>query len=542
MANVSAQEQLMLELVNRARMDPLGEAARFGTALNAGLPAGTITATPKEVLAMNDRLVAAADGHSLHMLTVDKFAHQGIGNGTPSSRITAAGYANWNFNGENISWTGSTAAINPTTAIVEQHRGLFLSSGHRTNILGENFNEVGIGQQLGKFLSSGTNWNASMVTQNFAQIAGTTFITGTIFNDTVVNDNFYSVGEGRGGVVVTATGGRDTSNAAGGYEISLTPSAQTVVIGGVTLALTLGATNVKLDLVNGTEIWTNESVRLVAGAVEGHLLGIGNEDLTAGTGTLRLYGNAGANKLIGNAAVNRLEGGAGNDTLNGAAGADTVIGGAGNDTIYVDNVADVVIESSGGGTDWVLTSVNYVLRAGNSVERLSTTSNAATGTIHLSGNEIAQTITGNNGVNKLSGLAGNDTIAGLGGIDYLYGGQGNDRLIGGLGNDQFVFHTALNATTNRDTISDFHNVSGDNDTIRLENAVFTKLAAVGTLSAAFFKANASGTATDANDYIIYNTSTGALSYDSNGNAAGGAIQFAVVSGVPLLTPSDFIVI
>jgi hypothetical protein len=33
----TAQEQLFLELVNRARMDPLGEAARFGCDLNAGL-------------------------------------------------------------------------------------------------------------------------------------------------------------------------------------------------------------------------------------------------------------------------------------------------------------------------------------------------------------------------------------------------------------------------------------------------------------------------------------------------------------------------
>ena len=33
----TAQEQLFLELVNRARMDPLADAARFGSDLNAGL-------------------------------------------------------------------------------------------------------------------------------------------------------------------------------------------------------------------------------------------------------------------------------------------------------------------------------------------------------------------------------------------------------------------------------------------------------------------------------------------------------------------------
>jgi hypothetical protein len=33
----TAQDQLFLEPVNRARMDPLGEAARFGIDLKAGL-------------------------------------------------------------------------------------------------------------------------------------------------------------------------------------------------------------------------------------------------------------------------------------------------------------------------------------------------------------------------------------------------------------------------------------------------------------------------------------------------------------------------
>ena len=38
MANMTPQEQLMLELINRARMDPNAEAARYGIALNEGKP------------------------------------------------------------------------------------------------------------------------------------------------------------------------------------------------------------------------------------------------------------------------------------------------------------------------------------------------------------------------------------------------------------------------------------------------------------------------------------------------------------------------
>jgi Ca2+-binding RTX toxin-like protein len=61
----------------------------------------------------------------------------------------------------------------------------------------------------------------------------------------------------------------------------------------------------------------------------------------------------------------------------------------------------------------------------------------------------------------------------------------------------------------------------------------------GTLSAAQFVANASGTAQDANDRIIYETDTGKLLFDSNGSAAGGAVQFATVSPGLALTNARF---
>ena len=84
--------------------------------------------------------------------------------------------------------------------------------------------------------------------------------------------------------------------------------------------------------------------------------------------------------------------------------------------------------------------------------------------------------------------------------DTLFGGAGIDTLTGGANNDFFVFNTALNASTNRDTITDFNHVA---DTFQLENAVFTKLGAgVHALNPAFFRAGVK--ALDANDYIIYN--------------------------------------
>ena len=63
------------------------------------------------------------------------------------------------------------------------------------------------------------------------------------------------------------------------------------------------------------------------------------------------------------------------------------------------------------------------------------------------------------------------------------------------------------------------------DTIQLENLIFKALGTTtGTLSAnKFFKGAA---AHDADDRIIYNSATGALIYDANGNVAGGVVQFA----------------
>ena len=77
----------------------------------------------------------------------------------------------------------------------------------------------------------------------------------------------------------------------------------------------------------------------------------------------------------------------------------------------------------------------------------------------------------------------NATKALYGGIgnDSLFGGLGNDILTGGIGNDTFIFNTALNATSNRDTITDF---SHSDDTIQLSKSIMSKLGALGTLSAA----------------------------------------------------------
>lgn len=273
---------------------------------------------------------------------------------------------------------------------------------------------------------------------------------------------------------------------------------------------------------------------LITGLVD---LGDGTDTYTGsnrpGETVDNVHGGAGNDTINGFAGDDLLDGGGDDDVIDGGTGNDSMTGGLGNDTFSVDSLLDFINETAGQGTsDTVRATVSYVLGAASHIEFLETTNAAGTAAIKLTGNDIAQTITGNAGANTLSGL---------GGADVLFGLKGNDRLTGGLGNDAFVFNTKASATTNRDTITDFSSsASGNNDVIRLENAIFTKLVGTGTLSSAQFFA---GTAAhDANDRIIYNKATGALIYDSNGSASGGAVQFATLSNKPTVTASDFCII
>ena len=236
----------------------------------------------------------------------------------------------------------------------------------------------------------------------------------------------------------------------------------------------------------------------------------------------------------GNGLANIMTGNTGNNILNGRGGADTMAGLAGNDTYIVDSVADVVTEAVGQGTDAVQAAVNWTLA--DNIENLIL---LGAGNINGVGNALNNLMTGNSGNNILNGAGGNDTINGGAGADRLYGGFGNDTLTGGAGADFFVFHSAPNAATNVDAITDF---SVPNDTISLENSIFTTIGAVGTLAAAAFVRNTTGLAQDASDRIIYESDTGNLFYDSNGNAAGGSVLIAVLDPGLLVTYLDFTVI
>ncbi|PUE10949.1 hypothetical protein B9Z51_00980 [Limnohabitans sp. T6-5] len=174
------------------------------------------------------------------------------------------------------------------------------------------------------------------------------------------------------------------------------------------------------------------------------------ENLTlTGSSLINGTGNALNNSMTGNTAANWLDGGAGNDWLNGGAGADTLVGGAGNDNYVVDNIGDLVSETTlfngsidAGGNDTVSSSLAYTL--GSFVENLTLT---GTSVINGTGNALNNALTGNTAANWLDGGAGNDT---------LKGGLGADTLTGGAGSDRFGFAAGDAGTSSGfDVITDY---------------------------------------------------------------------------------------
>lgn len=141
--------------------------------------------------------------------------------------------------------------------------------------------------------------------------------------------------------------------------------------------------------------------------------------------------------LTGSAFDDFLTGSGTLNILNGGLGADTMAGGANNDTYYVDNLGDIVTDTSG-VADIVYASISYTLvDADNAnltgqVEHLTLT---GTDDIDGTGNAVNNVIRGNGGANTLDGGAGVDTLFGEAGVDHLIGGEGNDILDGGTGAD-----------------------------------------------------------------------------------------------------------
>ena len=241
-----------------------------------------------------------------------------------------------------------------------------------------------------------------------------------------------------------------------------------------------------------------------------------------------------ADTLDGARGDDTVWGGLGDDTFLFGAGRDTFYGGGGNDTFHV-SFGDRVLEATGeGSADRVIAYSSFTLAAGQAIEILQ----AASGTtaMDLRGNNLANQIIGNAGANFLQGGGGRDTLSGEAGDDTLTGGLGRDTVTGGAGADTFVL---MPGAANADRITDF---TAAVDRLQLDAASFAAGLIAGPLAPAQFAANRSGQGGSADHRFIYETDTGRLYFDADGNGAASRALIATLLGSPDLTAEDFLLV
>jgi uncharacterized membrane protein YhaH (DUF805 family) len=256
--NPTAEEQLVLEYINRARSNPVAEGQRLGIDIHEGLSDPSLVG-PRPPLAMNRILLGIAQAHTQDMYRLDYFSHNDPNGATPFGRMINAGY-NYVLAGENMAGgTDQTAA--------ELEDFMMVDSGtpgrpHRVNLLDINpypcgnppcvYSEIGIGYYEG---ATPNSYGNAFITEDFgAKVNSGPFLLGVVYNDANGN-NFYDIGEDIAGVTITPSSGAyyAVSSSSGGYVIPIGTSGTITVtasgpgFGPITKTVTLTGANVKLD-------------------------------------------------------------------------------------------------------------------------------------------------------------------------------------------------------------------------------------------------------------------------------------------------------
>ena len=267
------EEQMHLELINRARADANAEALWL-IALSFINPdvreqfevwqvdtnlmkAQFATNPPAAPLSLNAKLTTAARAHSQFQLDNAVQTHTGSGGSTPASRATAAGYTFANI-GENVFVNATSPEEGHAAFEVDWGPGpggMQTPPGHRINIHSRDFTEVGIGIVIGTNTVAGNTVGPQVVTQDFGRPqAATTYITGVAYYD-INGNNFYDLGEGLPGVSVTVDGATMSAvtTHSGGFSVPVSPN-QTKTLrfnapghAEVAQQVTVGTANVKRD-------------------------------------------------------------------------------------------------------------------------------------------------------------------------------------------------------------------------------------------------------------------------------------------------------
>ena len=284
--------------------------------------------------------------------------------------------------------------------------------------------------------------------------AGADTMNGGAGNDTFIVDNI--------GDVVNDAAGRNTVQSsisytmkAGVYDLTLTGAADlngtgnstnNDMIGNTgnnTLDGGIGADTMEGGTGNDTYLVDVIGDIIVEAAASGTdtVISKANYTLSANIEVLMLTGTE---ALIGtgNALDNILNGSQFNNTLDGAGGADTMIGCMGNDVYVVDNIGDVVTETSNvvSQKDTVVSSIDYTL--GANLENLTLSAGGHTGI----GNALVNTLTGSSGNDNLDGAAGADRMVGGLGDDTYHVDNIRDTILEATGGGTDTVHSTVNWT------------------------------------------------------------------------------------------------
>lgn len=429
MAQANDIAQYALELVNRFRLNPAGAFDHFiaNSTTGEGFDPGVTAAlawfqvdldalaaqldalTAVAPLGWSDQLADAAAAHNAAMQQADEQSHQVAGEIALGARVDAVGYE-WRALAENvyaftenadhahagfvIDWGYDAGETANTRAGGD---GIQDPAGHRDALMTGAFTQIGI-----DFLAdtSGTTRVGPWLTTQVlgTPLSGGPLLVGVVHADDD-NDRAYSLGEGIGGVSLALDAAEVAASAdAGGFAVETTAGTHDLTFAAGTLArevtvrVTVGADNIKIDLSDDGMLSVSADAEVVSWA--GGLRALGVADLTLRGGF--------ANELI--------EGNSGDNVLFGGRGEDKIKGGAGFDELYGGKFSDALFGGSEGDR----------LTAGKGWDRLY----------------------GGQGDDKLFGEDGNDLLMGGLGRDRLVGGNGDDVLTGGAGRDVFVFDGA----------------------------------------------------------------------------------------------------
>ncbi len=265
------EEQLMLEMINRARANPTEEGIRlmdtpdaavqmaynyFG--INKAATKAAFTTYPARApLAFHPDLIRASRAHTADMDANNFQGHNSSNGDDMTKRYQKVGYTSQGMYGENVAaysesiWHGH-CGLNVDWGEENQQQ-----LGHRENIMNfksYQYTEIGIGILFnGKGLMQG-HVGPYVITQNFG-MRSVRYIVGVVYNDRNAN-GFYDIGEGLEGVEVKPSRGSNyaVTSASGGYAIPFSGNGSVTITasgGGLANAMTktvdFSGDNVKVD-------------------------------------------------------------------------------------------------------------------------------------------------------------------------------------------------------------------------------------------------------------------------------------------------------